>query len=130
MNTSEQHTSNSYCIPCRKVFKDARGLAVHKKRFCGKSSADRQMGPRLRNILGPEMNEAVEKRKTAWKTFVKQLNIETSDLIKNLGVNATLDCPECSELVHKGSFKFHRTSSCVAKDKRLLISSYDIRDFL
>ena len=59
------------------------------------------MGPRLRNILGPEINEAVEKRKTAWKTFVKQFNIETSNLIKNLGVNSTLDCPECSELVHK-----------------------------
>ena len=73
MNTSEQQTSDSYCIPCSKGFKDARGLAVHKKRFCGKSSVDRQMGPRLRNILGPEMTEAVEKRKPAWKTLMHLL---------------------------------------------------------
>ena len=76
------------------------------------------------------MVDAVSKRKQAWKNFVKQFNSETTNMLKNVPVNGNMDCPECSQQVHKGSFKYHRTSSCVAKDKRLLISNYDIRDFL
>ena len=59
------------------------------------------MGPRLRNIIGPQFKQAEAKMRQAYKTFVEIFNMETQEMINNSPVAANLSCPECSEEVHR-----------------------------
>ena len=79
------------------------------------------------NILKERANI---KKKAAHKEFVRIFDLETTQMIENTAAGSNVSCPECSEEVHKGSFRFHRRSSCKAKDKRLLLSNYKTKDFM
>ena len=140
------------------TFETKTGLGVHRARFCGKTTKSKR--PRLDTINdlslavynstttadfesrhGAGSVEAIERanilkerannrKKKAHKEFVRIFDLETTQIIENTPVGSNVSCPECSEEIHRGSFRFHRRSSCKAKDKRLLLSNYIIKDFM
>ena len=81
-------------------------------------------GPRT--TIGRDARKA---RKEDWQKWVKIYTIETEKMIKKTQRDY-VKCPECQERIDKTGFLKHRMRNCQERDSKLLMSSWDLGNYI
>ena len=114
-----------------------RGRAGGRGRGVGKGG--RKLGVRgglvdKNNLLaaGPRTaigRDARKARKADWQKWVEIYTRETENMIKKTKRDF-IKCPECKENISKNGFLNHRTRNCQERDDKMLMSSWDLQNYV